>query len=115
MTGLDSDQSSYKQSDEEDSDPETDVEDVEFSGTGPTNNHPSLPHSLTLLPPPPPPLSLSLCVSLSLSLSLSVSLAVGGKKKPLRMVSAVPTGALKPEVLPPLLSRVNGTIHVSIT
>lgn len=34
MTALDSDQSSYKQSEEEDTEPESDVEDVEFSGMG---------------------------------------------------------------------------------
>ena len=33
MTALDSDQSSYKQSEEEDTDPDTDIEDIEFSGT----------------------------------------------------------------------------------
>lgn len=32
MTALDSDQSSYKQSEEEESEPESDMEDVEFSG-----------------------------------------------------------------------------------
>ena len=33
VTAFDSDQSSYKQSEEEESDQESDMEDIEFSGT----------------------------------------------------------------------------------
>ena len=57
VTALDSDQSSYKQSDDEESDQETDVEDIEFSGILSFSLHPSLfshihsshPHTLTNL------------------------------------------------------------------
>ena len=97
MTALDSDQSSYKQSDEEESEVESDTD--EFSGK-------AHPHILTPHPHPHPHPSHS---------SLLTFLTVGGKKKTMRVGAAAVTGGNKLVTLPPLLSRVNGTIHVSIT
>ena len=48
-------------------------------------------------PPSPPPTS------------------VGGKKKLMRVGPSVLSSTAKQEALPPLLSKVNGTLHVSIT
>lgn len=60
-----------------------------------------------------PPESLGMRLEVILTSSL-ISFTVGGKKKALRMGPAVPPSGGKSESLPPLLSKVNGTLHVSI-